>query len=317
MWGLILLLSAGAAVAILVGAAGIIWALVRPPRVTYAVAVARDLPLGPEAVKREGEAVTFSLRGGADTPGWVLPGDDPDGPTVVFVHGYNSGRYLGLAYATRLVPHADRVVFFDLPGAGESKAKWSSAGINEHRDVRAVLDQLPPRADGGDARVVLFGSSMGGGIAIAAAAEDNHGDRPGRVVGVIAQGTYRRPAGPIRQRMRNRRMPAQPIVWLVSLFFRLTHPGVTRFDRAAHAARLRCPLLLLHGSDDPICPIGAAREIAAAADDAEIVAFEGGGHAKLAWDFKPEFRAALAGFFDKLRRRRGGRAAESPGPTPL
>ncbi|MFM9996545.1 MAG: alpha/beta hydrolase [Phycisphaerales bacterium] len=50
------------------------------------------------------------------------------------------------------------------------------------------------------------------------------------------------------------------------------------FDRAAHAGALPCPLLVLHGTDDEVCPIEDGRAIAAAAPAGRIVEVAGGRH---------------------------------------
>ena len=49
-------------------------------------------------------------------------------------------------------------------------------------------------------------------------------------------------------------------------------------------ASVRCPVLLLHGDDDHICPIGNSRSLAAARPDWQFVTLGGAGHAPHARD---------------------------------
>jgi pimeloyl-ACP methyl ester carboxylesterase len=49
-------------------------------------------------------------------------------------------------------------------------------------------------------------------------------------------------------------------------------------------ARVRCPVLLLHGDDDHICPIANSRSLAAARPDWEFVTLAGAGHGPNARD---------------------------------
>ena len=105
--------------------------------------------------------------------------------------------------------------------------------------------------------------------------------------GGIAEAPYRLPLTPARNVMRLNHLPyrlnlpvAMGLVGLrlgVGAGWRRGQDGVG-FDRAAHAARLGCPLLVIHGSEDEISPIEDGRAIASAAPAGEIVEVEGAGH---------------------------------------
>jgi len=49
-------------------------------------------------------------------------------------------------------------------------------------------------------------------------------------------------------------------------------------DFRAALPELACPVLLLHGSEDRICPIGAAEEVRELAKHADLISFDGSGH---------------------------------------
>ena len=305
--GLILLLLTAVVLLWLFGVAGLVYSLTHPRRKTFAVALGRGDPTDPADLELLAQEVAFSLSDRSRTPGWIIQGhvSDETAPTVVIVHGYADSRYGALKRVPVVVPYARRVVVFDLPGQGESESRRGYGGLREPTDVLTVLDQLPPE----DAqRIVLLGSSMGAGIAIAAAAEA--GGEPleeragqnirGRIVGVIAEAPYRYWDEPLHNRFRKHHYPRWPIIPLAGLWLTLTAKGFTRFDRAGYARQLACPLLVIHGSDDTLCPITSAKEIAQAAPAGEFIEIPDGRHDDLPTAQEPAYRDAIAGFLKKL-----------------
>ncbi len=305
--GLLTLFAIAAALVVLLGAAILVGAMWYPPRKTYAVALGRGLPTHPEGtMPHGGREVTLTLADGRETPGFLIGGDRPDGPTVVIVHGFGDSRYGAMTWAPLVIPHAREVLVYDLRGHGESETRHADMVVGDERDLRRILEELD--APNG---VVLFGYSLGAVVAIGAASgplapreragvalAGGEGAAP-RIRGVIADGPYRTWVEPVKRHLWRRRFPAQPFTALAWLVVNLTTRGLG-FDRAADAAKLRCPLLVLHGPEDVLCPIASAEAIARAAPDGEIVVIEGGGHLDLAIVDEAKYRAALARFFQRI-----------------
>lgn len=78
-------------------------------------------------------------------------------------------------------------------------------------------------------------------------------------------------------------------------------------DFRATLSELACPILLLHGSEDRICPIGAAEEVREQANRAELIRFDGSGH----MPFLGNERQVA----DAIRRWWGGQSAKQDPPT--
>jgi uncharacterized protein len=294
--GLLVLILIAIILLWLFAAAGLVYALGHPRRKTFAVALGKGDPTDPADLELEAQEVTFTLSDGSRSPGWVIEGNDPQGPTVVIVHGFGDSRYGALRRAPLIVPYAKRVVVFDLPGQGESESKRAYGGLREPDDVLAVLGQLQKQDA---ARIVLLGASMGAGVAIVAAAKAEGDIRDG-VVGVIAEGPYRHWDEPLHNVFRRHRYPRWPIIPLAGGWLRLTARGFKGFDRAGHAARLGCPLLVMHGSEDGLCPITSARQIAQAASGGEFIEIEGGGHDDLPCEHEQAYRGAVGDFLKRL-----------------
>ena len=121
---------------------------------------------------------------------------------MILSHGWNSFRYGSLVRVGLLTPFVSQFVVYDLRGHGQSTATTSRLGTTEADDLLEIIDQL----DDHDAPVVLFGTSMGAGTAIAAAAT-LRGRGGKRIAAVIAEGPYRHFREPIVGQLRCRRIP--------------------------------------------------------------------------------------------------------------
>jgi pimeloyl-ACP methyl ester carboxylesterase len=213
----------------------------------------------------------------------------------IVAHGWSSSRYQVLGRAALLARFASRIVVYDLRGHGDSSARSTRMGTLEAQDLIAVIDQTP--TDGRP--IVLFGPSMGAGIAIAAAADD----QTGKVAGVIAESTYRHLVEPIAAHLRSRRLPTQPFSALAALYVEVVLGSLRPFDRAHYAARLRCPLLVIHGSEDIVCAQAPARRIADAAPQGRFVLIQGAGHSNPAEVDETRYFDAIETFINEIAER--------------
>ncbi len=89
-------------------------------------------------------------------------------------------------------------------------------------------------------------------------------------------GLYRAFHPALRRRLWSLGLPARPMTDLAMGWFALRGLG----DRPAEqdAAQLRCPLLLVHGAADEICPLFQVHRVVEAAPDGQLVTIEEGAH---------------------------------------
>ncbi len=292
---LVYLIFEAAGLLIAIGSAVLAYGMLRPPRVTYATALARGMATDPTELGLVGREVEFRLADGATTGGWVIDGVDAAGPLVVVTHGWSGSRYGSLARAPVAVRHASRVVVYDMRGHGESTAPISRLGTTEVADLIEIVEQ----ADPGGRDVVLFGSSMGAGASIVAAARAER-ECDWRVAGVIAEAPYRVGTEPIFGHLRERRLPTFLFVWIACGYVGWRLGGFRGFDRAGHAARLACPLLVMHGDADAICRFESGQQIAAAAPHGEFVNFPGGAHGDLRRSHEQLYVKTIDDWFARL-----------------
>lgn len=136
------------------------------------------VPLLPQSIERktatapDGVQIVYSAAGSGET-------------ALVFIHGGMADRTF---YDAQLQHFRGRyrVIALDLAGHGESGANRKVWGIREFGgDVQAVADAERLK------RIVLFGNSLGGPVAVEAALL-----MPGRVVGVVGIDTFQDLAAP-------------------------------------------------------------------------------------------------------------------------
>ncbi len=269
--GLAVLLALGGVIYALILILGTNWKLRHPPRRTYAAALARNLPSDPSELETPlaFESWTFRSRN-LDLPVWDIKGSNPDGPVIILTPGWGDSRIGALVRTPYLAEHASRIIAWDMPGHGEAPGT-STLGVREPQDLCALIEHL-------GCPVVLYGWSLGAGVSIAAAAEPNISSR---VPAVIAEAPYRFPETPARNVLRAAHLPSGFSLTGAMWTLGLTGKGRRNFDRCAHAARLSCPLLVIHGRHDPVCPPDDGRAIADAAPDGSFALIDPGDHNRL------------------------------------
>ncbi|QYK47341.1 MAG: alpha/beta fold hydrolase [Phycisphaeraceae bacterium] len=309
------LLVLGLALSILWLIAFTMRSLARPPRRTEAWAIARSRPSDPSelAHPRSFESIRIAHNAPESAPAWIIAGDNPAGPVLIFCHGWGESKMDILQRLDAVAPLCSKMISWDMPGHGEAPRGSTPLGASEWmiledlihlaqgedleartrqtEELEATLEDdadwdthfdTPPKP--GAPKVVLWGYSLGAGIAIDLAA-----NRTRRVSAIIAESPYRLPHTPARNMLALKRLPWRinlaPAMFLLGLS-RSRGPRWTGFDRAALARDITCPLLVIHGDMDEISPPEDARDIARAAPNATLITLSGANHFDLWTDPK-------------------------------
>ena len=180
-------------------------------------------------------------------------------PTLVLFHG-NAG------HAGHRVGKLD---FLAGMGVGIFLAEYRGFGGNPgtpteeglFADARSVLTWLDGE-DAADQGLILYGESLGSGVATAMASELAAAGRP--VAGLILEAPFTSMAAAAQFHY-----PVLPARWLVR----------DRYDSLSRIATVAAPLLVLHGQDDRTVPAALGRQLyEAALDPRTFVALPDTGH---------------------------------------
>jgi alpha-beta hydrolase superfamily lysophospholipase len=176
----------------------------------------------------------------------------------VILHGASSAKESHFDFARTAVAHDMAALAFDQRGHGRSEGALGATAIDDVLAMCALMREHAPR-------IALRGSSMGGFMAISAAAAD------GDVDAVVA-------ICPAREDMLLRGLRADRFEFRAD---RSTlEPWLERADLRAAAASLapRTALLLLHAEGDEQVPYTSSQELFEAAGEPKRLLLMPGGH---------------------------------------
>jgi 2,6-dihydroxypseudooxynicotine hydrolase len=190
-------------------------------------------------------------------------------PLVLILPGLESTKEEFTLFEEDFLARGLATFTFDGPGQGEV---WPGMKMRHDHEgaVTAVLDALAGRTDIHVARVGAVGVSMGGYFAMRAAAFE-----PRLRAAVDLAGPYDlsfwEKSSPVMRRNLMHAFGAETTEYARERFARVTLTGVT--------ARIRCPILVVHGRLDTICPPEHAERIVAEATcEKRLAMFEDGNH---------------------------------------
>jgi hypothetical protein len=207
----------------------------------------------PQQFGLEARDVHFASADGTRLTAWFLPAQGPSRGTVVFFHG-NAANITNHLPVVRWLPSAGYAVFlFDYRGYGLSEGQPTRTGVIA--DGVAALDHVRARPDVDAQRLVVYGQSLGGAVAIGALARaGTDGVRALVVEGAF--GSYRE----VARRVLNRvwlTWPIQyPAAWL------LFSDDLRPYEDLPALAHL--PFLVVHSRADGTVPFAAGEALYAA-----------------------------------------------------
>lgn len=115
------------------------------------------------------EDVTLTSSDGVTLSGWYIPSHNQ--AAVMLIHGYGGNRLEMIWRADMLARHGYGVLLYDQRGSGESGGEVRSYGWADVNDVAAALEFLQNRDDVDPERIGILGFSVGGQVALRAAAQ--------------------------------------------------------------------------------------------------------------------------------------------------
>ncbi len=194
--------------------------------------------LRPEQLGLVAENVSLETEDGVGLHAFWLPAPGAR-RALLFLHGNAGNASHRLPNAAELVALDTDVLLLDYRGYGLSEGRPSEAGV--YLDARAAFAHLVEARGYASDRIVVFGRSVGGAVAV-----DLVQDLA--VAGVILESTFTSVAD-----------MAASLMPIAAPFVR------GRLDSRSKIARLRAPVLFFHGDRDEIVPYRLGRDLYEAA----------------------------------------------------
>lgn len=186
---------------------------------------------------------TINLQSNKQIECWLIPADSPIG-TVVICHGYGGSKASMLDKAEVLLQLHYNVLLPDFMGAGGSEGNVTTIGYKEAAEVKACVDYLSTK---GEQNIRLFGTSMGAAAIMKAMQDDSL-----PVSGLILECPFGTMLRTVQNRFKIMDAPAFPMAQLLVFWGGIIN-GFNAFNHnpESYARSIHCPVLLMHGVDDP------------------------------------------------------------------
>jgi uncharacterized protein len=214
--------------------------------------------------------------------GWWIPAGSAEAPSVLYLHGARWSLGNNLFRIARWHRMGFNVLAIDYRGFGASDGALPSEDL-AYADAKAAWTELKRREPHADRRFV-FGHSLGSAVAIelAAASDD--------LAGLIVESSF----------TSIREMADAVGYGYLPMNLVLTQ----RFDSLAKVAKLRVPVMFVHGTSDRWVPAAMSERLYAAAPEPKrVVLIAGAGHSNASGLAFDDYRRAVLEFVKLARAR--------------
>jgi len=189
----------------------------------------REIAAAPDSIGLNFENVSLVTTDGLSLSGWFVPCENARA-VVLFCHG-NGGNISHRLDTIELLQRLGLDTFiFDYRGFGQSEGKPNEQGT--YRDVEAAWRYLVEERKIQPARIIVFGSSMGGPIAAYLAGSHQPGV-------LIIESTFTSIPD-----VAARRFPYLPARLLMRF----------KYNTAKYLRNVNCPVMVIHSRDDEMLP---------------------------------------------------------------
>lgn len=255
------------------------------PVVAESLAI-QDLKLGPDF----GQDVLQATADGNTIRGWLIKGGngrvdnqpvnrDHKNPLVLYFPGNSLNRHNRISDLREIAARGFDVLIFDYRGFGDSTGSASEAALSD--DALLAWKYAVNTLDYSEDRIVVFGESIGGAVALSLWA--NSEPTPIKPAAVILSSTFASMPKAVHWNY-----PLFPFHWLLW----------DRWPSIDRIANVDCPVVIFHGTDDQMVPVSHGKELANAAKNPTFIEVRGGVHNEIP---TMQLRKELLAIFAKIQ----------------
>lgn len=196
----------------------------------------REVIYTPEDLGLDFENITFRTTDNIKLTGWYIPAPDSE-YTVLFCHG-NGGNIMHRLDSLNIFYNLGLSCFiFDYQGYGQSQGKLTEQGT--YADALAAYQWLTKTKKTWPENIILFGRSLGGSIAAQLATKV-------QAKSLVIESSFTSYID-----MGKKFYPYMPVKY----FARFSYKTVE------YVSNVKCPVIVIHSTDDDIVPFEFGREI--------------------------------------------------------
>lgn len=245
----------------------------------YPSRIPREAPLPPYCA--DAQEVWFETSRGDSIHGLYWP-PAHDEPTILFFHGNAQTVFEWALIREELEAVRAGMLLIDYPGYGKSTGKPSEEALYAAGLSAWGFLQREGTAPG---EIVIFGKSLGGGVATEVA-RDKRG--PGRQPkALVLESTFTSIPSVARVLL--------PLIPTDALFSRERYESISKLEA------IHCPVMVIHGTEDRLIPADEGRALfEGASPPKELFLVEGAGHNNVAMVARKEYGRRLAQWLDSL-----------------
>lgn len=204
---------------------------------------------------------------------WWLPAATP-APVIILIHGWGGNAEMLLPLALPLHRAGFNVLLLDARNHGRSDSAGFSSLPRFAEDVGEAIDWVKGQGKEQAGDIVLLGHSVGGGAVLFEAS------RRQDIAAVISIGAFAHPEWMMRRYLGRFRIPDPFTVWILRYVEWVIGHGYEAIAPMNTACRIKCPVLLVHGTADQTVPVTDAVAIKNNCKDKslELLLIEGANH---------------------------------------
>lgn len=240
------------------------------------------------------EALTITGYRGTELYGEIFSSDS--NKWVIILHGYGGDctlmYYAGEVFSSR----GFNVLIPDLRGHGKSGGSYIGMGWHDRIDIIKWAEEIRHRNK--NARIAVYGVSMGGAAAVMASGEK----LPRCIKCIIEDCGYTSVSDIFRCQMKKLRIPAFPLLHLTALVCILRNKyNIFKASALKQISKSKLPMLFLHGEKDGFVPPEMLDRLYNAKKRGykEKHTFKGAGHGVSAMVDKKNYWRLVFGFLKK------------------